>query len=211
MFAPRLVVLIPLLVFCIVSRVPAFRASVDLDVGWYLWNFSPLLALVLFSSTIYRNGLVLVAPLVAYLLGDVAVWIASGDIAKAFYPGSIFTYAGLAAILGCGLWLRRRERTWARIATASLGGAIAFFLISNFGSWALDPLMPRPTGYDRSLWGLAQSYLAAIPFFRGDLASMFIFTGLFFSPAGMAVLTRPSESKASTPVETSQELAREVA
>ncbi|MCA9053147.1 MAG: hypothetical protein KDA75_04885 [Planctomycetaceae bacterium] len=212
MSTPRLTVLIPLLTFCVLSRVPSFRASVDPDVGWYLWNFSPLLALVLFSGAVYRGFVwAAVAPIAAYLLGDLAVWIASGDVTQAFYAGSICTYAGLLAVLVCGVWLRRGERSWGRIALSSLSGAVLFFLISNFGSWAFDPLLPQPTGYARSLAGLGQSYLAAIPFFRGDLASLFLFTSLFFSPWGMVAMTRERAATAASDALLSTETVRELA
>lgn len=191
MSSPRLSALLPLLAFCVLSRVPAFRASVDPDVGTYLWNFSPLLATVLFSGAMYRErAWSIVAPLATYLLGDVAVWLASGDVADAFHPISAFTYLAIAAVLGCGWWLRRGPRSWGRVTVAALSGAVVFFLISNFGSWVMDPWLPSPTGYARGVEGLLQSYLAALPFWRNDLASTLLFSGLWFSPWGVALLTR---------------------
>ncbi|MFV0446674.1 MAG: DUF6580 family putative transport protein [Planctomycetaceae bacterium] len=190
MSTPRLTVLLPLLALCIASRVPAFRASVDPQVGWYLWNFSPLLGLVLFGGAMYRGWFWRTIPIAAYLLGDVAVWIASGDVSNAFHPISLWSYAGLLAVLVCGAWLRNGGHSWGRVGVAAVSGAVLFFLITNFGSWSMDPWLPTPTGYARSLDGLAASYLAAIPFARGDLASLLLFSALFFSPIGLRLLTR---------------------
>jgi hypothetical protein len=190
MLSPRLPVLLALIAFCVVSRVPSFRASFEPELGGYLWNFSPLLALFVFSGAVYRHWVwAAAAPLAAYFLGDLAVWLASSDVSNAFQPVTAWTYLALCGVLACGWWLRRGARTWPRIALASFGGALTFFLVSNFGSWLMDPWLASPTGYDRSWWGLWQSYVAALPFWRNDLSATLLFSALFFSPAGLAALT----------------------
>lgn len=195
MSSPRLPVLLSLWAFCVLSRVPSFRASLDPEVIGYLWNFSPLLAGCLFSAATYRSWVwAAAAPLAVYALGDIAVWIASGDVSNAFHMNSFWTYAGVAAVIGCGWVLRGRQRAWPGVLGAALAGATAFFLITNFGSWAMDQWLPQPTGYDRSLAGLVQSYWAALPFWRNDLASLLLFSGLFFSPVGVALLTEEEQT-----------------
>lgn len=52
-------------------------------------------------------------------------------------------------------------------------------------------MLPFPTGYDPGLKGLLDSYVAGLAFTRGiDIAAMLLFTGFFFSPVGLALLTR---------------------
>jgi hypothetical protein len=197
MSSPRLPVLLALLAYCVLSRVPSFKASFDPEVGWYLWNFSPYLAMCVFSGGMYRSWLwAAVAPMATYLLGDIAIWIASGDVTQAFHPASVWTYVALPFVMACGWWLRRGERTWGRIATSSFGASLAFFLITNFGSWVMDPMLPQPTGYARGLAGLVQSYEAALPFWKYELGAVFLFSSLFFSPLGVAALTQDSAAEA---------------
>ena len=190
MSAPRKLILLPILAFCVALRVPAFRASGDPSVGWYLWNFSPLMAVMLFCGANYRHWIwSAAAPLLAYLLGDLAVWLSGGDLAQAFRPDSLWVYLGWLAVLGCGWSLRGRRQSLPVVGAAALGSVASFFLITNFGSWIMDPYAPQPTGYDRSLLGLWQSYVAAIPFSRNDCVATLLFSGLFFSPLGRRFLT----------------------
>src|SRR5207249_957328 len=61
-----------------------------------------------------------------------------------------------------------------RFVSANVAGATAFYLISNFGVWAAWHSYP-PT------WkGLAQCYVAAIPFFGRTLGSSIIFSAVLF-------------------------------
>lgn len=197
---PRLPVLLTLLAYCVLARVQSYRASFDPEVGSYLWNFSPALAVVLFCGGMYRDKLwAWPAPLAMYVAGDLAVWVVSGDVSQAFHAVSLWTYLALAAILAIGWRLQRRERTWLRVGTAAVMAAVAFFLVTNFGSWAMDPLLPTPTGYDRSLAGLLESYVAAIPFDRQTLAAMLFYSCLLFSPVGVALLTRPAAKRVARP------------
>jgi len=196
MSVPRLSILLPLLAVCVALRVQAYRASADPAIGWYLWNFSPLMALTLFSGACFRGWGWRLAPVLAYLAGDAAVWIVGSDIADAFRPDSLFVYLGWLAVLGCGWLARERSKSWLAVGAASLGGAAAFFLVTNFGSWLMDPFAPQPTGYDRSLLGLWESYVAALPFCRNDLLALLTFSGLFFSPIGRSWLTRAAAAPA---------------
>lgn len=203
MRAPRLPVLLPLLAFCAAAQIPSFRASLDTNADSYFWNFSPLYALTLFCAATYRSwGWMLAAPLGAYLLGDVGVWIASRDAAAAFHPVQLLAYLGLLGIAACGWRLRGRERSLERVGLAAIGGSLCFFVLTNFGSWLVDPLLPTPTGYARNLGGLLQSFVLAVPFAKLEFASMLGFSALFFSPLGVRALsveTSPSRGRVTAP------------
>ena len=49
-------------------------------------------------------------------------------------------------------------------------GSLIFYLISNFGVWALDGL------YEKNLNGLIECYILAIPFFKNTFFSTLIFS-----------------------------------
>jgi len=74
-----------------------------------------------------------------------------------------------------GRHLRETERVW-RIGGAALVGSLQFFVITDFAVWATSHLYPR------TLAGLGECYLLAIPFFgltlEGDIAYAAVLFGL---------------------------------
>jgi Family of unknown function (DUF6580) len=74
---------------------------------------------------------------------------------------------------------------------ASVGSAVSFFAVSNFGVWASGFV-----GYPKTFAGLAESYVKAIPFFERGLASDVVFSAVFFSiPVLMAMASRTAAHK----------------
>ena len=67
---------------------------------------------------------------------------------------------GSFLLVGLIGWALRDRLTAGRIAAASLGGSVAFFLASNFGVWMSSAMYPR------TATGLAACYVASLPFFR---------------------------------------------
>lgn len=61
-------------------------------------------------------------------------------------------------------------------------GALQFFLITNFGVWAIA------TTYPHTLVGLVTCYIAGVPFFGNTLAGDAFYAVLFFG--GFALLER---------------------
>ena len=76
------------------------------------------------------------------------------------------------------------------IAAATVGGAVQFFLITNFCEW-----LRLPELYARDFSGLLASYVAALPFCLNSLAGDAIFTPLAFGVH--ALLTRELSTKRS--------------
>jgi hypothetical protein len=64
-----------------------------------------------------------------------------------------------------------------RAAGCSVAASVAFFAVSNFRVWAFGGF------YAKSAAGLAECYVAAIPFYRntvlGDLSWTIVFFGLY--------------------------------
>lgn len=128
-------------------------------------NFTPVVALALFAGAyVDDRRLAFVVPFAALLLSD---WVLG------FYPGVAFVYAGFAVSVLIGFALRRR-RGLRRIAAGTLAGAVAFFLISNFGSWLTTGLYPQNAA------GLVAAYVAGIPFLRNALAGDAVYVALLF-------------------------------
>ena len=133
-------------------------------------NFSPIDAMALFSGAyVGRRALAFVAPIAALLLSDLML---------GFYHGMATVYATVALIVVIGWWVSPR-RTPLRIGAGSLAGAVAFFLITNFGMWLFSGFYPVTYA------GLVACYTAAIPFFQNTVAGDLFYAVLLFG--GFAV------------------------
>ena len=136
-------------------------------------NFTPIGAMALFSGAyLGRRTTVLAfaAPLAAMVLSDAIL---------GFYSGFWITYVAVAAIVIIGsLALARRSAI--RIGLAAVAGSIAFFLISNFGTWALSGM------YAHTSAGLAACYVAAVPFFQNTVAGDLFYAALLFGGFALA-------------------------
>ena len=71
-----------------------------------------------------------------------------------------------------------------RVVGASLTGSVSFFLISNFAVWAAYNMYPH------TLAGLGASYVAAIPFFRNNIAADMIYAVAIFGAPVLFEATR---------------------
>jgi len=134
-------------------------------------NFSPIASLALFGGAMFasRRAAFLV-PLAAMLLSDLLLGFSS--ITPVVY--------GTFALITClGFWVRRRQ-TVGRLATASLAAAVLFLVVTDFGVWALSDWYPK------TLPGLAECYLAALPFFRNTLSSDLFYSALLFGGLKLA-------------------------
>ncbi|MFP5413664.1 MAG: DUF6580 family putative transport protein [Gammaproteobacteria bacterium] len=128
-------------------------------------NFSPVMALALFSGAALRDWrLALLVPLAAMLMAD--LWLG-------FHATMVFVYLGMALTVGAGRWLGARRRPRLLLA-AGMAGASLFFLVSNAGVWLTQDLYPA-TGA-----GLAACYLAALPFFHQTLLATLVYGALLF-------------------------------
>lgn len=145
-------------------------------------NFTPITAIALFgAATISSRWLAFVLPLSALLLSDLMLefstragilsgWLAQG---YGFHRGMLVIYGIFALIVCIGLRLRKR-RTLSAIALATLGSSLLFYVVANFGVWAIDNMYPH------SIAGLLQCYLAAIPFFKWNILGNILYVALLF-------------------------------
>lgn len=135
------------------------------------WNFTPVGAMALFSGAMVRDRrLAFIFPLLVLLAGDVFI---------GFHKLMPIVYASfLLSVLIGRLLQNRRTLTW--IGGATLLGAIQFFIVTNFGVWALGSFYPRTVA------GLAASYVAGVPFFWNTLAGDAFYAALLFGSFALA-------------------------
>jgi hypothetical protein len=128
-------------------------------------NFTPIGAMGLFSSAyLGRRALAFAAPLGAMLLSDAVL---------GFYSGMWVTYLAVALIVLTG-WVALSRISVLRVAGAAVASSVLFFLVSNFGTWALSGMYPHTSA------GLSACYVAAIPFFQNTLAGDLFYAALLF-------------------------------
>ena len=151
------------------SRIVALLSAIVLAAALRLVphppNFTPIGAMALFSGAyLGRRSLAFVAPLAAMLLSDAVL---------GFYSGMWVTYLAVALIVVVGAFALQK-RSPLRIGVAAIAGSVLFFLVSNFGTWALGDMYPHTNA------GLAACYAAAIPFFQKTLAGDLFYATLLF-------------------------------
>jgi len=93
----------------------------------------------------------------------------------------LITWAWYAAVVVLGWILLRRQVTVGRVIGAPVLASTSFFLVSNYAVWA------GGTMYPHTLAGLGTCYTAALAFYRNDLLSTVLVTGLAF---GLPMLVR---------------------
>ena len=121
-------------------------------------NFTSLLTLSFYIPTILGLQF-LPALLVSFFITDLVIGL---------HSITFFTYGSVVFIAFMSKYFVQNMST--RISGALLG-AVAFFLITNFGVWTFG-------GYGYSLNGLLLSYTMGLPFFGYSLISTFIFSAI---------------------------------
>jgi hypothetical protein len=93
----------------------------------------------------------------------------------------VTTWAWYAMAMALGWILLHARTTFVRVAAGILLGPTSFFVISNYAVWAAGDMYPRTVA------GLRDCFIAALPFYRNDLISTGIVAGLVF---GAPILVR---------------------
>jgi hypothetical protein len=137
----------------------------------HLHNFSPVYGALLFGGAHLKKRDSLWFPLLLlvasdYVLTDLIYHMSTGWL-------EVFQVAAFASIVMVG-WLLRERATVVRLGTACVAGPLAFFLISNFGVWACFTTFPHNAA------GLAECYIAGLPYFGRTVVSTVLGAGLLF-------------------------------
>jgi len=135
-------------------------------------NFTPVGALSLYSGARLRSWQAYLIPIVVLAATDPIMGMVFGF--KAFTALTPFVYLSFLINVWIGRRLRQTERVW-RIGGAALLGSLQFFVITNFAVWSTSHWYPH------TLMGLAEVYVAAIPFFGWTLAGDIGYTAVLFS------------------------------
>ncbi len=129
-------------------------------------NFVPIGAFALWAGVYLNKKFGLFMPLLVMFLSDLVI---------GFYDWKVMlsVYFGFAVMVLLG-WLVRKAKTASNVIFASFGGAVFFYIITNFAVWASS------SWYPQNLYGLLSSYTMALPFFRNSLMGDLFYGAVFF-------------------------------
>jgi len=129
------------------------------------WNFTPIGALFLFSG-FYLPKKWIWLPLASLAISDVIIGSYQWQVMMAVYGTYAITMFASRSIRGHDI---------SNVLMMSIGSALLFFFITNFSHWMWFG------GYSHDLSGLAQAYVAGIPFFRNSLLGYAFYSCVFFA------------------------------
>ena len=129
-------------------------------------NFTPIIAVAIISGYFFKNfNLSVLILLAAMLISDLFI---------GFYENIIFVY--LSLILITFIFHKISSKiNFKNLFIYGFAGSVIFFVVSNFGVWALGSPGLQDIAYEKSLSGLIQCYILAIPFFGNTFLSTLIF------------------------------------
>lgn len=129
-------------------------------------NFTPIAAMALVGGVYFEKKYALIIPLVALFISDIFI---------GFHSTVPFVYGSFILIGLVGIWLKSHKKPLP-ILGCTIFSSLLFFVITNFGVW----LTGGGWFYPKTLEGLIECYVMAIPFFRNSIIGDLIYTtGLF--------------------------------
>jgi len=129
-------------------------------------NFTPIIAVAIVSGYFFKNiNLSLLTLLIAMLISDLFI---------GFYENVIFVYASLLLITFVFHKISNKIN-FKNLFIYGFAGSLIFFAVSNLGVWALGSPGVYDIAYEKSLSGLIECYILAIPFFGNTFLSTLIF------------------------------------
>ncbi len=128
-------------------------------------NVSPVAAMALFGGAYFVDKrMAFIVPFLALLFSDLIIGL---------HNTMLFVYAGVALTVFIGMKIQSNIKP-VTVAVSAVVASVLFFLLTNFGSWAVGGLYPI------SMNGLMQAYVAGIPFFQNSLLGDLGFVAVMF-------------------------------
>jgi len=132
----------------------------------HLWNFAPIAAIALFAGVYLGRRYALILPIVAMLIGDLFLGFYS-------WPVMLAVYGSFALVGLLGTWIKK-HKSLETVLAGSLLASVIFFMATNWAVWQFSPW------YAKSLAGLIQCFVAALPFFRNTILGDLFYISVLF-------------------------------
>ncbi len=134
-------------------------------------NFTPVLAIALFAGAYLPKRQAVAVPLALFIIADAMI---------GFHALIAFTWGSMVLVAVIGMSLKNKK-SWKNTAVGAFLSAVVFYVITNFGVWLFYNTYPK------SLTGLMECYIMALPYFRNSLVSTFLYSFVLFG--GYELLT----------------------
>jgi hypothetical protein len=154
-------------------------------------NFTPIGGMALFGAAHFAK------KYWAYLIPFLALWLSDLILNNVVYSSpdgftwitsfGLWNFAAFGMIVFLGSNILKKINL-PNIIGASVIGSLVFFLITNFGVWASDPL----NMYADNIAGLTAAVAAGLPFFWNTLAGDIVYVGVLFGGYEIAKNIYPS-------------------
>jgi hypothetical protein len=95
------------------------------------------------------------------------------DLVIGFHSLMWATYGGMFLAVIVGTWIGKSPRV-SRLLGGVFLSSVIFFIITNFAVWVATPLYPKTVS------GLIDCYVMALPFFRNSIAGDLVYTVVFY-------------------------------
>jgi hypothetical protein len=102
----------------------------------------------------------------------------------------LVTWLWYAAVLVLGSLLLKQRTSATRVVAGSVLASTSFFAISNYAVWVGSAMYPHTLG------GLTACYASALPFYRNDLVSTLLITGVAFGAEALVRRSRQANASA---------------
>jgi len=126
-------------------------------------NVTPVAAIALFAGVYLNRKYAFLVPLLLMIMCDFVIGLHN------VIP---FTWGAFIAITFLGLWVKK-HKSFSRTLGASLVSSVLFYIVTNFGVWAMG-------WYPPTMQGLVSCYVMGLPFLRDFTLSTLAYTALFF-------------------------------
>lgn len=143
-------------------------------------NFAPITAVAIFSGAYLPKKHAVGVTLAARFLSDLLLGFFAWPLMAAVYASHL---AGAAL----GLWIKNSKGYyWLKITASPLMASALFFFVTNFA------FLYR--GYLHNWSGIMQSYVNALPFFRGTVLGDVFYTVAMFAAYGAVMAFRKRQA-----------------
>ncbi len=146
----------------------------------HAWNFAPFGAIALFSAAHFEN------KKYAFIIPIAAAWISGVILNNTLYAYLYPTFTlvdenilwqalAYAFTAGIGFYIYKNgEFSTMKVIAGAIFSSVAFFILTNFGTWASGIIYPKTAP------GLLACYTAAIPFYKTTLLGDLIYSAMLF-------------------------------
>jgi len=129
-------------------------------------NFSPVLTVALFGGVYFSRKIAFILPIAVMAISDIF-------IGPYGFSLMAFVYGSFLLCVMLGFWLKKHKK-WQTVLGSSILSASIFFVLTNFAVWVFTPW------YIKTISGLIQCFLMALPFFRMTLFGNLFYAIIFF-------------------------------